>query len=43
MPSPWCAWCGKRVKVGVVIAGVAVYHALCSERRACFLEPTKSN
>jgi hypothetical protein len=43
MPSHWCAWCGQRVKIGVVIAGVVVYHHLCWERRACLLEPAKTN
>ena len=29
MPSRWCAWCGKPVVVGVVVAGVVVYHLTC--------------
>ena len=34
-PSPYCAWCGKAVEVGVIVAGVVVYHQPCWERRAC--------
>jgi hypothetical protein len=33
MLSRWCAWCGKPVTVGVVVASVVVYHGW--ERRAC--------
>jgi hypothetical protein len=43
MHSQWCAWCGKPVTVGVVIAAVVLYHDLCWERRACLIEPAKSN
>jgi len=34
MPSPWCAWCGKPVSVGVIVAGVVTYHEFCWARRA---------
>jgi hypothetical protein len=43
MPSRWCAWCGKLVVRGVVIAGVVIYHLICWERRACLIERAKSN
>jgi hypothetical protein len=33
MPSPYCAWCGKPLTVGVTVAGVVVYHEFCRCRR----------
>jgi hypothetical protein len=33
MPSR-CAWCGKPITVGVVVADVVVYHEFCWWRRA---------
>ena len=38
MPSRWCAWCGKPVTVGVVIARTVVYHECCWWRRASVLD-----
>jgi hypothetical protein len=43
MPSRWCAWCGMQVTVGVVVAGVVVYHEFCWWRRTRVLaEPPRS-
>ena len=29
MLSRWCAWCGKPVLAGMVVAGVVAYHEFC--------------
>jgi hypothetical protein len=34
--SPWYAWCGERIAVAVLIAGV-VYHLACWRRRAALV------
>jgi hypothetical protein len=43
MLSRWCAWCGKPVAGGVIVANAVIYHRLCWERRACLVEPANLN
>jgi len=42
MPSPWCAWCGRVVDVGVIVANMVIYHPRCWERRARLLDPRQN-
>ncbi len=41
--SPWCAWCGARVAIGVLVAEVVTYHHLCWARRARLLNVERAD
>ncbi len=35
--SAWCAWCGRRITVGLVTSGGVVFHLVCWRRRRAVL------